>query len=470
MLPRYRSRLGQRILSLLSLVSRVLVLFVPALLLFLASGRSTGSAQLLLGAGGAFQFVVCLLHFSGRRALSQPLGPSIVSLYLIGLGWLWVTAGLSDDWYLYLAQAFLLVVPLVVFGCQTLSGSGAPAIRRAQVLADRLARRKDWPADLAACRSLPQVKALREALHVDAAPALALLRHRRREVRIAALAALEFHKNWRPGQVEHILHKACESQDPAFRAAALGALANFDDRALVESVGEFLMDSAKEVRRAAIEALLWDSERRWPWIRVALRRYLASAAFRDDEPLGNEGQQLPLEAIKDLHAWATERGLLALRATASLGVHYARCLAEYPDEDLVTDLRCRLVDPSMPTLFRLELARLLRAAESLDTTLLERVLDAGNSAPLRLFAADALLAEGSHTEAVAALHDIGRMPNREIALATADIIQRRLRVDLGLPMDEHYPDSHTRQAAEVTRRVMAWAGTAIDERSLATVP
>ena len=53
------------------------------------------------------------------------------------------------------------MVPLTVFGYQTLNESGAPALRRANLLAQRLAGRKEWPADLAACRSLPEVKALR---------------------------------------------------------------------------------------------------------------------------------------------------------------------------------------------------------------------------------------------------------------------------------------------------------------------
>src|SRR5438046_1970483 len=116
--------------SILSMGLRILVLLLPAGLLLLGSWRTTGDAH--------------------------------------NLPWLWLGAAHLDDWYPHLAQAVLLVVPLLVFASQTLTNSGAPALRRARLLAQRLADRKDWPADLTACRSLPEVKALREALHVDA--------------------------------------------------------------------------------------------------------------------------------------------------------------------------------------------------------------------------------------------------------------------------------------------------------------
>jgi hypothetical protein len=122
-------------------------------------------------------------------------------LYLTGLAWLWLALSASelDDWYLHFAQAILLVVSVVVFAFQILVDSGAEDRRRAQMLAQRLADRRDWPADLHDCWKLPEVKALREALYNDATPALALLSNRRPQVRLAALAALDFHKHWRRG-------------------------------------------------------------------------------------------------------------------------------------------------------------------------------------------------------------------------------------------------------------------------------
>jgi hypothetical protein len=49
------------------------------------------------------------------------------------------------------------------------------------------------------------------------------------------------------------------------------------------------------------------------------------------------------------------------------------------------------------------------------------------------------------------------MPNREIALGIAQVVQRRLGVDLGLPRNQPLPPLHSREAAEVARRVLVWA-------------
>ena len=75
--------------------------------------------------------------------------------------------------------------------------------------------------------------------------------------------------------------------------------------------------------------------------------------------------------------------------------------------------------------------------------------------PLRLLAADAVLAVGPNEDAIAALYEIARRPNREIALAAAQVVQRRLNVDLGVKSP--LPPVQSRFAAEITRRVMEWA-------------
>ena len=221
--------------------------------------------------GTAFQVMVCGLSLLSRQGRREPVGPSVITLYIIALGWLWLGTLGSDDWYPHFAQAVLLVMPLLVFALQILTESGAPAIRRARYLAAAVASRRDWPADLAACRTLPEVKALRESLSVGAAPALALLSHKRVEVRLAALAALEFRQNWKPGQPEMVLQTALRAEEPLVRAAAITALGNVNDRPVVEALAEFLRDPSWEVRRAATEALLWDTEHRWPWLRHAVR-------------------------------------------------------------------------------------------------------------------------------------------------------------------------------------------------------
>jgi HEAT repeat protein len=437
--PRFRMGLS----SLGSQVARALVLLFPTALLLTVSVRVPGEPRPVLWLGTAFQLLVCSLSFLSRRGRRQPLGPSVITLYLIALGWLWWGAGDLTDWFGYLSRAILLVVPMVVFAFQTLTESGAPVLRRARLLAQRLASRKDWPADLASCRTLPEVKAFREALRLDATPALALLKHKRPEVRVAALAALEFRKEWRAGQAEYVLWVAENANEPAVRAAAVSALANLDERSLVEMLANFLRDPSWEVRRATTEALLWDTEQRWPWIRHAVRRTLADPILQNDGPLRYDGNLLTVEAVTDLTSWATEKGGLATRAALTLGAHYSRALSERPDEAMLQHLQRQLADPHAPAVLRMELARLLWNSHGLDRPLLERLLDPANPAPLRLTAVEALLGESRDTigpvEAMAALRDLARLPNREIALATADLVQRRLGVDLGLPTGQPLP-------------------------------
>lgn len=453
-----RSRPKGRVSALIALAVRVLLLFLPAALLFVSVLRTEGSPQIMLALGSIFQVLVCCLSFLSQRGWREPAAPSMITLYLIALGWLWlVQPSSADDWYPHFAQSVLLVVPLSVFALQTLTQSGAASLRRARLLAQRLAARKDWPADLSACRDLPEVKAFREALHLDAAPALNLLNHPRLPVRVAALAALEFRTNWRSGQVELVLQAARESAEPAVRAAAISALANVDDRLLVEALADFLRDSSWEVRRAATEALLWDSERRWPWVRHAVRQSLADPAHQEDGPLCPAGQLLTTEAVADLNAWASEKGLLAIRAAQSLGVHYLAALGEQGNGVLLQELKQKVADPHTPPVLRMELANILQNLGNWDKALLEKLLDPSNPASLRLLAAEHLLNEGKPDRALATLHEIARLPNREIALATAEVVQRRLGVDLGLPLGQPLPPVHSRQAAEVTRRVMVWA-------------
>jgi hypothetical protein len=447
-------------MSLLIRLGRGALLLLPAGLLFLAASRNLDDPNLNLWLGTAFQLLVCLLTFVTRYNARQPMGPEVITLYVIALGWLWLGTPHGDDWYLALAKALLLVVPLLCFSLQVLCASGATAVRRARVLADRLAARREWPAHLAACRTLPEVKALREAVGIDATPALMLLSSTRPQVQVAALAALEFRKNWKPGQAEIVLQAAQRASEAAVRATAVAALGNVDDRVVIESLAEFLRDPSWEVRRAATEALLWDSERRWTWMRHAVRRTLGDPACAGDGALRHEGQMLTAEAVADLTAWVAQKGLLGQRAAQTLGLHYARALSECPSDELVAAMQRQLGQPQTPAPLRVELARLLRNVHALDQPLLEGLLESANPAPLRLLAAEALLAEEErHGAAVTALRDLARLPNREIALETADVVQRRLGVDLGLALGEPLPPNHSRQAAEITRRLMLWSQT-----------
>ena len=450
---------GSKPASLLLRAARGLVLLLPASLLAIGAFRSTGASSILLGLGAVFQLVACGLAFLSRQGWRDSVGPAVIMLYVIALSWLLVAAVGLDDWYLHTCQAILLVVPLAFFAQQCLRDSGAPAVRRARQLAHQLSRRAEWPAELDACRLLPEVKALREALHVDASPALELLTHVRPQVRVAALAALEFRQNWRSGQTDMVLNAAHRALEPEIRAAAVYALANRDDRETIEGLAEFLYDPSHGVRQAATEAILWNTEHRWPWIRTAVRRCLSDPVCEEDGALRHEGRLLTPEAVSDLTGWAGEKGCLGFRAALTLGVHYGQVLAAGRDPQLIAQLIKQLVNPHAPAVLRLELARLLHQHRELEGQILRQLLNSGAPAPVRLLAAEALMAEsGMAPEAVSALHDLARLPNREIALATAEVVQRRLGVDLGLPRGQPSPPIHSRMAAEVARRVLAWAG------------
>jgi hypothetical protein len=211
------------------------------------------------------------------------------------------------------------------------------------------------------------------------------------------------------------------------------------------------------VRKAATEALLWDTEHRWGWLRHAVRRTLGDPACQEDGPLSCDGQPLTAEAVADLTAWSAEKGAVGIRAALTLGAHYTRILSEGASPEVLDQLHRKLTDPHAPPSLRIELARVLRSHQELDRDLLENLLDPANPAPLRLSAVEALLAKYNHAGALAALHDLARLPNREIALATAGLVQRRLGIDLGVPPDQPLPPVHSRQAAEVSRRVLNWA-------------
>jgi hypothetical protein len=438
---------------------RFAVTATPALVLAEAAWREgvRTPAGLALAVGAGVQLAIAALVMAYYRTWAPSPGPTTLVCYLISLGWLWFTLpDREDDWFLHLAQAVLVVTPLVVVAAYTMVNSGAILYRRSLNLARRVQGRGNWPRDLSQCRNLPDVKALRESLGLDAGPALQLLRDPRPEVRVAALAALEFRKSWRAGQAEMVLAVLQNDTVPEVRAAAAMALANVNDRQMLEVVADALRDPDPRVRRAAADALFWDSDRRWAWVRYGVRRALSEPALMRDGPMLGEGEKLSPEAVKDFTAWAAEKGILSQRAAETLAVHYARVLHEDPEQTLPL-LRQTVQDPHAAPLLRIELTRLLCQSRSLDAKALEALLDPANPAPLRLLATEALLEAGPHIRAIGTLREIARLPNREIALATADVVQRQLGVDLGLALGQPLPPLNSPRAVEVTRRLMAWA-------------
>jgi len=457
MQPGLAARSGRQGPSWLGRLFRLTILLLPTALLLIASARVQGPPQTTLWLGALVQGLVFAFLVVTGRGTHGAVGPAATFMYLLGLAWLWFSRALGDDWFSHLAQFLLLVVPLALFAVQTLTESGALASRHANLLAQRLANRKDWPADLGDIRSLPEVKAFREALSIEASPALALLKHPLVQVRMAALAALEFRIYWRRGQPDLVLRFGQKASEPQLRAAAVMALANIEDRVIVEQLAEFLRDPAREVRRAAVEALMWDADLRWSWIRLAVHTALAEPAQAGDGSIVTDGPLLGPDVVADLLAWAAEKGVIAVRAAQSLGAYYQRSLTTVDDPDLVTSLLQQVADPHAPPALRMELAQVLRHVHALDEPILNRLLASSNPTPLRLLACEELLKAGDNADAVLVLKDIARMPNREMALTTAEVVQRRLNVDLGLPFGQALPPVHSRLAADVMRRLMKWS-------------
>lgn len=451
--PRSEARPPGVLARLLSLV----LMLLPITLMTIGVFRVSGSVQNVLSLGIVFQALGCVLILVSWQGTRSVLSTPIIMLDVIGLCWILLAAHRLGDWYFHVAQAILLVVPLFFFSWQCLRDSGALVMRRARMLCDRLSQRVEWPLTLEACRHLPEVKALRESLQLDASPALFLLNHPRLEVRVAALAALEYRHNWVAGQPEMLLNLAQHTNEPQIKVGVVGALANVEDRLLIEPLSEMLFDPAPEVRTAAVEALLWNTFERWEWLRAAVRQSLAHPNGQHDGPLFQAGPVLPQQAVDDLTAWASEKGILAIRAAQTLGSHYAQVLAQEHNPELIVELRGQLTDVRAPAMLRMVLAKLLQHYGELDEVTVRELLDPSAPAPLRLIAVESLLSQGDSTEAVAALRELARLPNREIALATADVVQRRLGVSLGLPRGPGLPAVQSKLAADVARRLLGWA-------------
>jgi len=450
----YRSKSRAVLLPL----GRLAVVFLPLGLFLTASLRcSAGPRRDLLWLGTLFQALGLALLLLRPQGGKYRLGTPVMMLYVVALAWLLLAPLALDDWFFHLAQALLVIIPLLFFGWYCLRESGALTLRHARLLAEQLARRLDWPTDLTQIRLLREVRQLREAMVLDTAPALNLLGHSRLEVRVAALAALEYRSGWEPNQPDMILQLARQSIEPEVRASAMLALASVEDRVVGEAMGEFLYDPALMVRQAAGEALLWNTEERWPWLRHAVRYALNHPATHDDGPLFYAETAYSADAVADLTAWAADKGQLSLRAALTVGAHYQQALTVEADPEMVPYLRTVTADVRTPAMLRLELTRLLAQIQELDDGLLHHLIDPSAPAPVRLIAVETLLAQGDSLEAVAALHELARLPNREIALATAEVVQRRLGIDMGLPRAQPLPPIQSRQAADVARRVLVWA-------------
>jgi hypothetical protein len=355
----------------------------------------------------------------------------------------------------HLNLATSLLIPVGMFIRRELATTGGSA-RRAKFLVRQLLARKDWPVTFAVYRDCPEIQALREGLRENAAPALPLLAHDDVRIHVAVLTALEFHPSWRKGQVEAILHRAHYSDESAVRAAAALALANVVKARHLAGLMPFLRDPNAEVRRAAGMAVLWDSGHRWAEIRSQVRQALAAPHAAKDGPLPCSAA-LPQIALTDLVMWSSESGVVGKRSTSTLVRHCQKSIQEDGSPEAIGRVAALVSDPSVPPALRVELAHRLQQADAFPGDVGSRLLGAAHPTMLRVLAAGAVLSRCGDPRAVEVLREAARQPNREIALAAASIVQKYLSVDMGLPVGSELPAANTREATDVTRRVLRWA-------------
>jgi hypothetical protein len=448
--PRYNLDLGARLWS-------HLLLFLPTCALGLLAIR-TGQDSVAVGAGVQALFLVVFLR--AHPIWRPPVSVSVVVLYLIALVWAWLPLRNSHDWTVHLTQGVLLVAGVILLATHDLIRTGAEPLRRANWWMRRITSRKEWPIQLADCRTAIEAQGLRDAIREEAGPALSLLSDSRPEVQTAALGALEYRSNWRPGEAELVLKFGRENREPAVRVAAVYALACVDTPELVSGVAGFLRDPAAEVRSAAAEAVMWNADARWPFTRESVKEALAEPRLANEGPLFAGAGRLPAAAIADLITWSAEHPPLAQRAILTLIEHYHAELEASERPELGSELAEMMLSAETPPPLRVELAALLRDHHLLSPDLLDRLTNPDQPGPIRLFAAELMLRINPHDpDGVDVLRGLARQPNRDMAVRVAAVLQNVLGLDLGLPAGK-LPAAHSKHAAEVTRRVVAWANGA----------
>lgn len=439
---------------------RWLVSLFPGVWLLVESFMAPAESQVWLWAGAGICFLIAVVLFMFGRRTSIRLSALVVPL--AGYLWLVIVKPAGNPLMRSLTESLFILMPLSSIGAFWLVRSGAFMYRHARMMMKKLTQKTDWPANLSECRSVPDVVLFRQTIQFDAGPALDLLDHAHPAVRVAALAALEQRMHWRIGQVERILRLLEGERIPEVRIAAIAALSNVRSRRATEALALLLADPDDGVRKTACQTLFTKAEgrnrdRRWPWMRNAVRHALSSVVLSDAVPLLQEGQLLSDEGVSDFVGWVADRGILGVRAATTLATHFSRLLREDP-EATSRELIKLVEDPHTPAILRIQLARLLSTQYKGDLKLMEKLLFAGNPVPLRQMAAETLLIRtGRHPEALNTLREIARLGNREIALDTARIVQQCLNIDLGLAVGQTIPHPGSPRAADITRKLLQWA-------------
>jgi hypothetical protein len=414
-----------------------------------------------LAAGAGVQLLFALVFFRAHPVWRPPVSASVIVLYLVALGWVWLPTRGVTDWAIHAGQGVLLLGAVGLVALHDLARTGAEPLRRANRWSRRIAARGHWPLQLADCRTLLEAEALRGAIRDEPSPALALLSDPRPQVRVAALGALEYRPRWRPGEAELVLKVARAAHEPAVRAAAAYALAGVGTAELVGALADLLRDPAPEVRHAAAEALLWDGDRRWGLAREAVREALADPKQAEDGPLFVGTTRVPAAAIADLTMWAAEHAPLSTRSIQILVEQYHRGLLDADRPELASELAYQMLALETAPGLRVELAALLRDHHLLGPELLDRMTNLDQPGPMRLFAAEVMLRANPHDpDGVDVLRGLARQPNRELAVQIGGILQNVLGLELGLAPGGALPAPNTKAAADLARRVHAWANGA----------
>ncbi len=414
----------------------------------------TGSPAIAVGVG--VQLLLLLMFNRAHPVWRPPVSGTVVVLYLIAFVSAWAPLQGSTDWVPQIAQGFLLLVAVGLYAYHDMIRTGTEPLRRANKWSRRIAMRRVWPPELADCRTVPEAVALRNAMMTEPAPALALLSNGSPQVQTAALGALEHHARWREGEAEMVMRHAQKSTEPVVRAAAVYALAGVERAELITELASFLRDPAAEVRLASAEALMWKSESRWPFARETVKEALADPKLQGDGPLFTTAGRLPAAAIADLIMWSAEHPPLAKRAIQTVIEHFHGDLLNAEKPELASEIATMMLSNETPPALRVELAGLLRDHHMLTPDLLDRLTNLNQPAPMRLFAAELMLSlNPNDPDGVDVLRGLARQPNRELALSIAGVLQKMLGLQLGLPAGDVQPQS--KQAADVARRVLAWA-------------
>ena len=434
------------------------LLFIPTVVLGSLAYRLSAVP---LAAGAGVQLLFVLVFLRSHPIWRPPVSASVIVLYLIALGWAWLPTRGTTDWTVHVGQGILLLGAVGLVALHDLVRTGAEPLRRASKWSRRIAVRSHWPLQLLDCRTLPEANSLRHAISKEAGPALALLSDNRPEVQVAALGALEYRSGWKPGEAELVLKVGRYSSESAVRAAAAYALAGVKTPELIAGLAGFLRDPAPEVRHAAAEALLWGGEARWPHAREAVRETLIDRKTASDGPLFVGAGRLPAAAVADLTTWAAENAPLSTRSIQTLIEHYHRGLLDMDRPELASELAGMMIDGDTPPGLRIELAGLLRDHHMLGPDLLDRLTNPDQPGPMRLFAAEVMLrANPNDPDGVDVLRGLARQPNRELAVQIGGILQNVLGLQLGLPGGGQLPAPNSKPAADIARKVLAWANGA----------